>query len=200
MKIMKKWGLWLVALFAVASFSGCIKESEPYDLELQYGLDKDRIEAYNAQNFPGAIFHEVEDGIGIWYQVETSGTPGDYQYKLIGEGENKLIEAPIIKVRYVGKLLDGTVFDKNETESGVELRLARLITAWRIMFLPRTIDGAQIGGVLPYGLHPGAKVRFVAPSIFGYANSSQKNIPANSPLEYTVEVLDVLPPDTDNNY
>lgn len=196
---MKKLGFLLVGLIAVASFSACMKKTEPYDMELQYGIDKDRIEAYNAQNFPGAIFHEVEDGIGLWYQVETNGTPGDYQYKLVGEGNNRLIEAPIVKVRYVGKLLDGTVFDKNETESGVELPLAGTITAWRIMFLPRMIDGEQIGGALSTGLHPGAKVRFVAPSIFGYANSAQGAIPANSPLEFTIEVLDVRAPSSSNN-
>ncbi len=198
MKIMKKLGLLLVGFIAVGSFSACMKETEPYNAELQYEKDKQLIEAYNEQNFPNAIFHEVEEGFGIWYEVLELGVPGDYQYRFVGEGSSAYLEAPIVKVKYTGKLLNGTVFDSRETNEGLEMSLAGTIAAWRIMFLPRTIDGESIGGVLPNGLHPGARVRFVAPSIYGYANEARGTIPANSPLEFTIEVLDVRAP-TNNN-
>lgn len=191
---MKKLGFLLVGFLAVGSFSACMKREEPYNAELQYEKDKALIETYNAQSFPNAMYYEVEDGFGIWYQVLEQGTPGDYQYKMVGEGTNKYLEAPIIKVKYTGKLLNGTVFDSREQNEGLEFSLAGTIAAWRIMFLPRTVEGQDIGGVLPNGLHPGAKVRFVAPSIFAYANAAQQGIPANSPLEFTIEVLDVRAP------
>lgn len=190
---MKKLGLLLIVFMIVGGFSACMKDSEPYDAQLQYGIDKELIETYNAANFPDATLHEV-DGFGFWYQVIEPGVPGDYEYKIVEDGATPYIEAPLVQVKYTGKLLDGTIFDKNDDEEGVELPLNGLIPAWRIMFLPRTLNGEDIGGVLPYGLHPGAKVRFVTPSIFGYANTSQGTIPANSPLDFTVEVLDVLAP------
>lgn len=193
---MKKLGLLLIGFIAVGSFSSCMKEVEPYDPKFQFEVDKKLIEAYIAENFENAIFHEVEDGYGLWYEVIVPGTPGEYEYKLVENPQgDKQIEWPTIQVKYTGKLLNGQQFDKNRSEDGDSFSLgAGIISAWQIMFLPRRIEGEDVLGVLPQGLHPGAKVRFVAPSIFGYRDVNYGAIPSNSPLDFTVEVVSVRAP------
>src|SRR5690606_25444671 len=128
-------------------------------------------------NWPNATFHEDIFGFGLWYELIEPGIPGDYQYKFVGEGIGRYIEAPIVQAKYTGKLLSGTVFDQNESEQGDPIPLDGVIPAWQMIFLPKMIDGEEVAGVFPLGLHPGAKVRFITPSYHGYGNSPYGIIP-----------------------
>lgn len=198
---MKKLGLLLIVFIAVGSFSSCMKESEPYDAQFQFGVEKDLIEAYLAEELPNAMFHEDESGFGIWYELTSPGTPGDYEYKIIentGSQPGTSIEAPVIQVKYTGKLLDGRQFDASKGEDGATFSLAGVIPAWQVAFLPRMIGSEEVSGITSTGLHPGAKIRFITPSIYAYGPQQNGSIPANSPLEFTIEVLDVRAPSTNS--
>lgn len=109
------------------------------------------------------IVAEIDEDSEIRYVVELEG---DGDYPLL---TNR------IKVKYTGRLLDDTIFDSSDNYDEI---LGELIPAWKIM-LPKM----KVGG----------KMVFYAPSYYCYGNYQLTNIPANSPLIFEVELLDILP-------
>ena len=88
-------------------------------------------------------------------------------------------------VRYQGQLLDGSIFDRNFDFSefvGVQgrdvfsfvLGQGQVIQGWEL-----GLNGARLGQVL----------KLVIPPELAYGNTARPGIPANSALEFTVEVL-----------
>lgn len=101
---------------------------------------------------------------GIFYQKLVPGT-GDIKYN-----ENTQITA-----NYKGSLLDGTVFDET-TGTPRKFSLGSVIGGW------------QIGIPL---IQKGGKIRLIIPSFYGYRNKAVGKIPANSVLDFTIELTDV---------
>ena len=112
------------------------------------------------------------------------------------------------KIQHICKkslLPDYDVFDETvEGDSEKETfssPLGGLILAWNYAFYPKTINqnvrDYEIGGLTEKGLQKGAIIEFVTPSPWAYDNSEQKNkngevtIPANSPLHFKIEVVDI---------
>ncbi|MFC6103562.1 FKBP-type peptidyl-prolyl cis-trans isomerase [Olivibacter domesticus] len=134
---------------------------------------------------------------GIWYEILTRGQEDSYTYKRSGSGQ---IVAPKIEVKYKGQLLNGTVFDQTDEQSTNKktfiFNLAQdIIPAWTIAFLPQKIpyngQDYAVGGLTSTGLKKGSKIRFVAPSPWGYDTRERDKIPANSPLVFEIEVVDI---------
>jgi len=101
-------------------------------------------------------------------------------YYIIGEpgsGNVKYTANTTIKARYEGRLLNGTVFDSS-TE-GIDFPLGGVIPGWQ--------EGIQL-------IQKGGKIRLLIPSPLGYQNRGQGSIPANSVLDFDVELLDVSNP------
>ncbi|MFP5079902.1 FKBP-type peptidyl-prolyl cis-trans isomerase [Pedobacter sp. JCM 36344] len=96
-----------------------------------------------------------------------------YQIIAPGAGE-KLNSLSTISVIYTGRLLDGTVFDSTTTPA--TFPLSNAITGW------------QAGIPL---IRKGGKIRLLLPSFYGYGNQVYPKIPANSVLDFTVELSDV---------
>ncbi len=80
-----------------------------------------------------------------------------------------------ITVKYQGRLLNGTVFDESTTVDLVR-PLSDLIKGW---------------GKALLGVTKGSKVRLLIPSDLGYGKSATGSIPANSILDFDIEVVDV---------
>ncbi len=185
---MKKLGLLLIGFIAVGSFSSCMKDGDPFDPSVQYEIEKELIEEYVMQHLPNATFNE---DWGVWYELVSIGNRAEYEYKII---DNRL-EAPTVQVKYTGKLLNGTVFDEQKDDDGIEFSLGgNLIQAWPLAFFPKEIGDVEVGGLTPSGLYPGAVIRFVTPSYLAYGNQQNGTIPPNSPLDFYIEVLDVTAP------
>lgn len=187
--IMKKLGLLLVGFIAVGSFSSCMK-TDNFDPSVQYEIEKVLIEEYVQENLPAAQFHEES---GIWYQLMGVGDQTAYEYKIV----NERLEIPIVTVKYTGRLLNGSIFDDldlTKYPNGIDFSLNGVISAWPLVFFPQKIGENDVGGIMPQGLFPGARIRFVTPSYLGYGNQQWGNIPANSPLDFTIEVIDVRAP------
>ena len=98
---------------------------------------------------------------GVYYSVINPGT-GNEVYQ----------SNTVINVKYTGRLLNGQVFDSSST--GVQFPLGRLILGWQI-----GIPKIQRGG----------KIRLLVPSGLGYGPTAQQGIPANSVLDFDIELL-----------
>lgn len=82
-----------------------------------------------------------------------------------------------VKVRYVGKLSDGTVFDDEQAEA-IEFEVGRLIAGFT--------DGLM-------HMRPGGTYRIVIPASQGYgAKGADGVIPGNSALDFTVTLDEIL--------
>jgi peptidylprolyl isomerase len=83
-----------------------------------------------------------------------------------------------VKLKYIGKLLDATVFDESKNEPFV----------FRLGYR-QVIQGWEIG--IPQ-LKVGTKGTLFLPANRAYGNRAMDKIPANSPLIFEVEILDIL--------
>lgn len=99
----------------------------------------------------------------------------NFFYQIIAPGSGAEVNAlSNISVIYAGRLLDGTTFDAKT--SAVTFPLSNAITGW------------QAGIPL---IKKGGKIRLLLPSFYGYGNQARVGIPANSVLDFTVELTDV---------
>lgn len=193
--------IFFVLLLAVGSIS-CMK-SNPYEMyDGQAMLEKEAplLKEY-VETTPGLEDATLDKETGIWYKIIEEGVQpeeeGYYKYKITSTGN---IEAPVVTVKYEGKLVsNGVVFDKNDKAEGYENSLGGFIVGWQISFLPKTIKDEQgktheTGGLTELGLQKNSKVRLVIPSPWAYQNKELQGVPANSPLDFTVEVVKVSSP------
>lgn len=106
---------------------------------------------------------------GIQYKVLKSG-PEDGRHPS---------RSSTIKVRYEGKFLDGKVFDssKNDPDGAVTFPLGKLIPGWVT--------------VLPL-MRPGDEWVIYLPPEYAYGPAGKDIIPANTPLEFRIELVEVL--------
>ncbi len=130
-------------------------------------------------DIPSYISHHQLDakdgGNGIFYTFEKKGKgtipkPGDY-----------------VKLNYVGKMLDGSVFDQSQPDDPFVFRVG-----YRIV-----IQGWDKGiQKLPVG----SKATLLVPAALGYGSSGLGEIPPNTPLLFEIEVLEILSPDAYDQY
>ncbi|WP_162304903.1 FKBP-type peptidyl-prolyl cis-trans isomerase [Sphingobacterium olei] len=204
----------LLVAFAITTtiFTACMKDND-FDMDklqeeqrIKDSIEKARVDGiiaaqapilaeYVSTNLPEAT---LIDSLGIWYDVSEWGEENSYTYSF---GNNGYLIAPTITVKYTGRLLNGTVFDKTEEGKTASFSLAEVIPAWQLAFIPMAIkiNGTEykVGGITPNGLQKGAKIRFVTSSPLAYDATEKKDeqgqvtIPANSPLDFTIEVVDI---------
>ncbi|MBE8722275.1 FKBP-type peptidyl-prolyl cis-trans isomerase [Sphingobacterium pedocola] len=190
-------------LFAVtitaATFASCVDDKDIFDPEAQLALEKPMIESYVKQHYPNAQQYENS---GLWYEIIEPGEPDSYDYDIKDTLNQKWIFAEGI-INYKGKLVaDGTVFDETkDITKGDTLPIymslntgnASVITAWIYAFSPKdlTVDDKDLdlGIIFTNGAQNGARFRIITPSQYAYGRSVQGKIPANSPLDFEVEVL-----------
>ncbi|MDR1816956.1 MAG: FKBP-type peptidyl-prolyl cis-trans isomerase [Puniceicoccales bacterium] len=106
-------------------------------------------------------------------------TPTGLRYKIVvpGSAEKPVITSKV-KVTYVGKLVDGTVFDSSAKHGNqpVEFRLNEVIPGWG--------EGLQKIG-------KGGKILLYVPASLGYGDTGGGGaIPPKATLEFEVELLD----------
>lgn len=196
----------LFALAATVFFAACNKSDDfNYDdYYEQIAKEQQRIDStlkaqapilkeYALRNFQNPVF---DDSTGFWFEILSPATDNSYEYTITSSGS---WVTPTASVKYKGQLLNGTVFD--EPSQPVSMSIVEssqytsgLISAWPIAFRPKTIkfnDKTYYTGLIEGGLKKGHKIRFVAPSPYCYDKSSSEKIPANSPLDFTIEVIDI---------
>lgn len=123
----------------------------------------------------GEAFVKKEKAADPSIQTSKSGL----SYKIVNAGNgDKVKPTDKVKIKYVGKLVDGTEFDKND--QGIELQASN--------FVPGFSEGLQL-------LAKGGKGVFYIPGELAYGADGipQAGIGPMSTLVFEVEVLDVTP-------
>lgn len=204
---MKKGNLLVWGLMMVMGLSSCIKDNvtpdnsaEEYEkyrkerLAIETPLIKDFLE----ENGLNAMEHE---GTGIWYIVESPGQ-GNHQYYTGPATSAQFMQTRMV-IEYTGRLLNGDVFDELADPDPAkdfiylfsDAYSRGVIPAWQFAFVP-----SAVGGILTDGLQEGATIRIITPSPYAYQDKEYKNsegkviIPANSILDFTIEVIDLSNP------
>lgn len=148
-----------ILLFAVIAGSiTSCKKGSEFDAEAQFSADTTAIRSYVTAN----SIPVIKDKYGIFYQIIAPGT-GNVTYT----GNTS------VTVDYSGKVLGETTNFDSTSGTPVTFMLGSLITGW------------QIG--IPY-IQQGGKIRLFIPSAYGYGNEAQSAIPANSVLDFTIEL------------
>ena len=135
---------------------------------------------------------------GIWYEVITEGVDESYEYKITFNGYQFQYVFPTIKLKYKAFLLDGTLVQSDEEGSTYNFGTAsnRIVnTAWIYSFFPYSIkyngENRILQGLTKNGLQKGSKFRMITPSYWAFGSATNDKIPANSPLVYEFEVLEI---------
>jgi len=98
-------------------------------------------------------------------------------YKIIDEGDGRKVNyTDIVHFKYEGRLLDGTIFDDHKDEA-VEFRISELIAAWKEIMLE---------------LNEGGKAYIISPPQLAYGDYDLDDIPSNSILIFTIEIIEVI--------
>ncbi|MGJ1419796.1 FKBP-type peptidyl-prolyl cis-trans isomerase [Sphingobacterium spiritivorum] len=185
--------LLIIGLATISLFASCIKDDDVFNDYEQYQKESVDIQNYIRTNFPTA----KKDTTGIWFELIEEGEGENFQYKTetvsdpnTGQSVVRAL-APTVTVKFTGKLLSGSVVQNNQTETGIAVSLAQQPASWQLAFLPYEISGVttQIRGLTRNGLKTGSIIRFVTPSYYAYGNMTVGQVPANSPLDYTIEVI-----------
>ncbi len=145
--------LWIV--LALTTLGSCAKKKAEKLAKEQHT----QIEEYVSKNSLAGQFTSS----GLWYSVDVIGT-GDQP-----------TSSSNVKVQYKGYLMDGSVFDKNDT--GYQTSLYNVIEGWQ-------------EGIPKY--KEGGKGTLIIPSALGYGNKKAGSIPKNSILIFDIELLEVL--------
>ena len=106
-------------------------------------------------------------------------TPTGLQYRVIKEGKgDSPKQNDRVKVHYVGKLIDGSEFDSSiKRGQPSEFGLNQVIKGWT--------EGLQLMKV-------GSKFEFYIHPKIAYGARARPNIPANSVLNFEVELLEII--------
>lgn len=106
----------------------------------------------------------IKHSSGVYYQIISSGS-----------GTKTYNASTQVSAKYTGRLLNGTVFDQT-TSQAIAFPLGNVIVGW------------QIGVPL---IQKGGKIRLLIPSQYAYGRNPAGKIPANSVLDFDIELVDV---------
>ena len=107
---------------------------------------------------------------GLAYKVEKAGPASGVRPRL---GDQ-------VRVAYVGRLVDGTVFDSSDSAGGpVVMTVGALVPGWN--------EALQL-------MRPGDDWTLYVPPSLGYGDQASGPIPANSVMIFRMQLLATLPP------
>lgn len=211
----------LAVVLATVTFTSCMddntEENEAQWLQEEKAIDslltaeKTKIEEYMDTHQP-----ELEDGMwqkdtvkfdlprlgksperGIWFEVLAEPTEEDneaYTYTMNNYG----VIPPKVKVKYTVSLLnDKEVRNKEgDYDFATSKQNSEVFNqAWEFAFYPATVSYNETSypmfGLTKEGLKKGSKIRIITPSLWAFGSRNIEDIPANSPLVYTFEVLSI---------
>ena len=167
-------------LLGAASVISCIDPDQ--SIEVIDQKNKEEIESYLEKNPMSGVkeFKDVNESVYIFWDVS------------VDTAFNKgLLRLDTVKVNYIGKLLTKEVFDTSIEQVAKDNGVFK--TGRNYVPLKFPLGGAVISG-FEYAvslMRVGEKATVIFPSRLGYGNQTQNSIPANSPLIFELELLEV---------
>ena len=174
-----------------AYLAGFMNGWENFDDSLFLGKDMEAAEMFVNDYFQNVQMQEQQPladankAIGEKFLAENKNQSGvittasGLQYKIITEGKGAKPKAEdIVRVHYIGKFLDGRVFNDSKEQGGqpVEFPLSGVIAGWT--------EGVQLMPV-------GSKYTFWIPTELAYGQS-RPDFEPNATLEFEIELLDIV--------
>jgi FKBP-type peptidyl-prolyl cis-trans isomerase len=107
--------------------------------------------------------------------------PSGLYYKILAVGDGVTFAKPtdVVKVNYIGALVDGSIFDTSAKQGKpVEFQLDQVIPGWT--------EGIQ-------KVAKGGKIKLFIPSSLAYGDQGRPGIPPGSTLVFDIELLDIRP-------
>jgi FKBP-type peptidyl-prolyl cis-trans isomerase FkpA len=147
---------WICGVMVL--FSGCVKGKTCSPTPPT--AESSTIVSYAAANNMSVTPHSS----GLYYQIVDPGSGG------LATVNSKIV------ITYVGKLLDGTVFDRQDVPNSPAWSLAGLIEGWRI--------GIPL-------IQKGGHIRLLVPSALAYGCEPYKTLPGNSILFFDIQLVDI---------
>jgi FKBP-type peptidyl-prolyl cis-trans isomerase FkpA len=158
---MKKYLLLLSVV--VLGLSACKKVDFVAE---QAAIDEAKIQAYVAAN---NITGLTKDPSGIYYKIEKPGAG------------TSPTTASLVKMAYVGKLLNGSTF---ETSTGATAVVSTFVSGFQTGLL-------KVKGPSAAGATDGGKIFMIIPSALAYGATELSKVPANSVITFTVDLIGV---------
>lgn len=178
MQKLKYFSLLFIVLGATFLVSCIDNESTVEAILIQ---DKEAILKYLEENPLEGEKEYIDEDAGIymfWERVSESGV--------------KPARFDTVSVDYTGKLLTNRVFDSSiesvARDNGVFNPQRNYIPLRFLMGGGQLIEGFESAIGL---MEQGDKATVIFPSIFGYGSSAENGIPANSPLIFEIEVIEI---------
>jgi len=147
--------------FYVLSFFLLVGSCQSYSEEDKRNLDE-TIQAFIQEE--GLDFQRDENG--MYYQVLAEG-----------EGDKYIQLTDVVRFSYVGRFLDGEIFQEITKEEAISYKVTQLIAGWQ--------DALS-------KLKKGGEIKIILPPYLGYGSKETGVIPANSILVYELKVWEVL--------
>lgn len=158
--VLKNFISSFVVLFILFAGPGCLKKTTTDCTPKTTASEAGQIQAYAAANSISATAHSS----GLYYQV-------------INPGSGPTASATsTIYITYLGKLLDGTVFDQQSNSAATGWALNQLIEGWRV--------GIPL-------IQKGGEIKLIVPSSMAYGCGPYGSIPGNSILYFDITLVNI---------
>lgn len=169
--------LLLVGAISVVS---CIDPDQTQEVILE--RDKEAIEKYLQANPITKVkeYSEPVEGFYMFWQVSTKPE------------RNAILRSDTVRVNYTGRTLDKRVFDSSIEQVARDNGIFSASRTYQPLKFPVglgfTITGFEFAISM---MHPGEKATVIFPSRLGYGSQANGTIPANSPLIFELELIDI---------
>lgn len=169
-----------VLLLGASSFFACIDEDQTQEAILE--RDRAAIEKFLQENPIASVkeYTEPSEGFYMFWQVSTK------------PDRNNLLRGDTVRVNYVGRTLEKRIFDTSIEQVAKDNNIFNTSRRYQPLRFAvgygLTISGFEFAISM---MHPGEKATVIFPSRLGYGGQASGDIPANSPLIFELELVQV---------
>jgi FKBP-type peptidyl-prolyl cis-trans isomerase len=170
----------LTLLVGALSMLSCVDSDQTQEVILQ--RDKEAIEKFLQENPIASVkeYSEPIEGFYMFWQVS------------VKPERNNLLRGDTVTVNYIGKDLNKKVFDTSieqiARDNGIFNSTRRYQPLRYAVGYGFTITGFEFAISM---MHPGEKATVIFPSRLGYGTQASGSIPANSPLIFELDLVQV---------
>ena len=170
----------LTLLVGALSMLSCVDSDQTQEVILE--RDKEAIQKFLQENPIASVkeYSEPIEGFYMFWQVSTKPE------------RNNLLRGDTVSVNYIGKTLDKKIFDTSIEQvardngifsAGRKYQPLRYAVGYGF-----TITGFEFAISM---MHAGEKATVIFPSSLGYGTQSSGGIPANSPLIFEIDLVQI---------